>query len=443
MGLFSSILNEFCNQSINFKEDSASTRRKRIQTIFKNLPILVFSVVAFGIVRFAILFIEPSSFETTIIFSLFIPVLVILLIKIFIYSRKNFIPFESNQKIDLSIIIQHENTIGFYSSVMTFWVILMIPISIYYEYPKFDKGTQFMMAKITMNLDFIILMQPKKTARFTEVVFTLSYFIMLIFKTFTFIDIFFAFSACTSTYFIHFIAIQFNNEYTSHREKEKMMKLNSDTFKVINEPVIIVDSSVTKSVFKNQAFIDLQQNIKCQNEIEILNNLKDSNNSSLSDTIRASNKSSTGQNIIKDGPTLFSLDTNSNKDNKLTYIIKKSRKKYKHFQEEMMAIFFQDIGKEMELKILEGNREFTFLMLYSLSHEIRTPINGMKGILQLIKDKSEMKYYKQIKFALSCCEFLVNQVNCMLDYSQILKSEFRIHLDLVDIREYFNKIKKN
>ena len=81
-------------------------------------------------------------------------------------------------------------------------------------------------------------------------------------------------------------------------------------------------------------------------------------------------------------------------------------------------------------------------MLYSLSHEVRTPLNGMKGILHLMKCKSDTKYYKQIKIALSCCQFLECQINSILDYAQILKNEFSLHLEFVDITCFLAKIQK-
>ena len=110
--------------------------------------------------------------------------------------------------------------------------------------------------------------------------------------------------------------------------------------------------------------------------------------------------------------------------------------------EEVTAIYFHDIGNAIEKKILQHNIEFTNLMLYSLSHEIRTLINGMQGILLLLKNHNDPNLQKQIKIALSCSEFLVIQMNCMLDYSQIIKKEFKMHIESLEIKPFLNKLKK-
>lgn len=81
-------------------------------------------------------------------------------------------------------------------------------------------------------------------------------------------------------------------------------------------------------------------------------------------------------------------------------------------------------------------------MLYSLSHEVRTPLNGIQGILQLLKNKIENEFKEKIKIALACSSFLVNQINCMLDYSEIIKNEFQIHLEQVNLNEFFSKMIK-
>ena len=117
------------------------------------------------------------------------------------------------------------------------------------------------------------------------------------------------------------------------------------------------------------------------------------------------------------------------------------KQKLKAFDDEVIALYIHDVGNEIEKKTLEKNIELSTLMLYSLSHEIRTPINGMQGILQLLISKVYEKLHQQIKVALSCSEFLTSQINCILDYSQIIKNEFKIHLELVDIHKYLKHIK--
>ena len=195
-------------------------------------------------------------------------------------------------------------------------------------------------------------------------------------------------------------------------------------------------------MFKNQAFIELQQKVECKDEIEVLSVLKNEKNSTLKeDLLNQKLKGNDSKNDLEIS-SVYSLIQNNKKNKKKSYIIRKIEKKLKQVKENVIGIYFHDIGNEIEIKVLEENVEFTNLMLFSLSHEIRTPLNGMQGILQLLKGKTESQYNMQIKIALSCSEFLVNQINCMLDYSQIIKKEFKLHLERVDVKKFFEMIKK-
>ena len=440
MNLISSIFVDFFYQSNHFLGSSESTRSKRIQNIFKNCFVLNTCLFGYVTVRAIILFIEPSSFGTTISFSIFLPLMFLTNLKLTLYVRKNQIARKKDYAYSFQGLDSYENHIGFYSSLLSFWVITLIPFTIYYENDKFDKGVQFMMSKIFLNFTDIILMQPKKHAQFCEILFTLIYFIILSMKSFSFVNLFFASAASISTYFIFYIADQMNREYSRYKKKEDVLKLNDEIFKIIEDPILIINSSLNRIIFKNQAYIDLQNLMQINDEIGLMTQLRSDTNVSLLESIQKE-----FQNFFQNPnseTSIYSASLKKNNEKKIAYHVKKVRKKLKNVSEEVIAIYFHYIGNEIEKKILQQNIEFTNLMLYSLSHEIRTPLNGMQGILLLIKNQMEHKFNLQIKIALSCSEFLVSQINCMLDYSQIIKKEFKLHLESLEIRPYLNKLKK-
>ena len=436
------IYNEFTRQSINFEKNSKATRSKRIQTIFKNAPILICCIFAYVTTRFVILFIEESSKGANLAFSIFLPMMFFINIMFTLYIRKNPVSRSSKLKYSIDIIRNYENNIGFYSSLMSFWVSFMIPFTLYFENDKFDKGIQFMMSKLFLTLTDIILMQPKFHSQFIEIVFTLSYLLILSMKSFSFINSFFASAACTSTFFIFYIAEQLNFDYNNLlKKKKKIIKLNHEIFKMIKEPILIIYNTLTGVVFKNEAFIELQRKIECNDEIDVLHMLTNEKNTSLKDDLLSQKLSGNNSSHDLDLYSVYSINQKNKKEKKQSYLIRKTEKKLKQIKENVIGIYFHDIGNEIEIKVLEENVEFTNLMLYSLSHEIRTPLNGMQGILQLIIGKTESQYNEQIKIALSCSEFLVTQINCMLDYSQIINNEFKLHLDSIDLKKYFKALK--
>ena len=440
--IFNCFRNEFINQSNDFIEDSKLVRTKRIQTILENSFILEGCMVGFGIIRGIILFIESSSLLTTIAFSLFLPGIIGLGLILHFYFKQNKIPNKKDYLLNDKALIIYENQIGMFSSLISFWILFWIPITIYFEYAKFDKGIQFMMSKMSLHLNHIILMQPKKNARFCEVFFSISYFIILIFSCFSYTDLFFALGASVATYFIFYIADKISNEFKIMKEKDNTIMVNSEIFKMIQEPIVILDSSLKECIFKNQAFKELQKISSSSNEIDLLSRMKNENNCALSHILKSQKIVNEKLHSLENSCFLFSLNKNIEKNESFEFSIKAVRKKLKHLNEEVTAVYFHDIGKEIEIKVMKGNIEFTHLMLYSLSHEVRTPLNGMQGILQLMKTKGDMKYYRQIKLALSCSQFLENQINCMLDYAQILKNEFKLHLEFVNIETFLTKIHK-
>jgi len=255
MQIVHEIINEFFNQSIRFQNNSEATRLKRIQNIFRNSHLLIYYMYTNIIIRALILFIEESSFGTQISFAIFLPIMFIMALSYHNYVKKNQIIHKKDLAKTKKLISVYENEIGFYSCMISSGICIMIPFTIYYEYDKFDKGIQFMMSKVFLNFTDIILMQPKRHAQLIEIVFTISYCVILFFKSFSFINMFFIITTCISTTFILHLADQLNNIYNIFKKKEKMLKFNDEILKIINDPILITSSSLNETLFKNEVFI--------------------------------------------------------------------------------------------------------------------------------------------------------------------------------------------
>ena len=357
--------------------------------------------------------------------------------------KNNPLPKIKLLKSSVDILKLYENNIGFYSSCISFCVAFVIPFTIYFENDKFDKGIQYMMSKLFLNLTDIILMQPKFHAQFIEIYFSLSYLLILSIKSFSFINLFFGSAACSFTFFIFYMTEQLTLDYNKLlKAKKNLMKLNNQIFKMIKEPILILYRSFSGVVFKNQAFSDLQNSLDCKYEIDLINRMKNEKGASLKDLIAQEPIINEKFGSEMEASSVFTFHLDNKMKKKRSYLIRVTSKKLKQFKEGIVAFYLHDIGNELELKVLEKNVEFTNLMLYSLSHEVRTPLNGIQGILQLLKNKIENEFKEKIKIALACSSFLVNQINCMLDYSEIIKNEFQIHLEQVNLNEFFSKMIK-
>ena len=92
---------------------------------------------------------------------------------------------------------------------------------------------------------------------------------------------------------------------------------------------------------------------------------------------------------------------------------------------------------------LEISERMKNILFCSISHELRTPINQINGMLQIIKqsvkDQSIMRF---INISLSSCDMLMSKVEDILDYSMLEAGSCQIKKDQIDIREMMIKIEK-
>jgi signal transduction histidine kinase len=95
------------------------------------------------------------------------------------------------------------------------------------------------------------------------------------------------------------------------------------------------------------------------------------------------------------------------------------------------------------IKDLEEQVEFTNyknLLVATASHEFRTPLNGILGMLTVLENyiTEEGKYF--LRVATNSSTFLLNLINDMLDFSQIESKKFRISNGPFDIRKMLYEV---
>ena len=77
-----------------------------------------------------------------------------------------------------------------------------------------------------------------------------------------------------------------------------------------------------------------------------------------------------------------------------------------------------------KLKELDGYKD---KLLATVSHDLRTPLNGLVGILELLSTKIvEKEAKKYLRIATRCSNLLLFMINDILDFSQISNGKLRL-----------------
>lgn len=99
-----------------------------------------------------------------------------------------------------------------------------------------------------------------------------------------------------------------------------------------------------------------------------------------------------------------------------------------HWQnEKAFLILMSDISARKMVKKLIELDAYKDELLSTVSHDLRTPVNGIVGILELLYEKivdKELKKY--VKIASKCSNLLLFMINDILDFSQINNGKLRL-----------------
>ena len=104
-------------------------------------------------------------------------------------------------------------------------------------------------------------------------------------------------------------------------------------------------------------------------------------------------------------------------------------------------ILMSDISAVKLVKKLQELDAYKDQLLATVSHDLRTPLNGMVGILELLKDKiSDKSSMKYLKIATRCSNLLLFMINDILDFSQITNGKLRLIFSKYRIRDLIKEV---
>ena len=96
-----------------------------------------------------------------------------------------------------------------------------------------------------------------------------------------------------------------------------------------------------------------------------------------------------------------------------------------------------NLRKVIELQNLD---EYKNRLLATVSHDLRTPLNGLIGIFEVVIPQiSEQEIKKNLTIGLRSANLLLYMINDILDFSQIIHKKIRLNLESVVIQDILNE----
>lgn len=139
------------------------------------------------------------------------------------------------------------------------------------------------------------------------------------------------------------------------------------------------------------------------------------------------------------------LESNTGKLSKRHYIVKTRQIEWKTnvSSDENLKSFlhiFVDITSTEKLKQEKTLREYQRMMLSSVAHEFRNPLNAISGNLQLIELFQDPKIEKYVRVSRNSCTLLNSYVEDILDLGRIEGSAFQLNCEEFMIGEVFKEV---
>ena len=112
---------------------------------------------------------------------------------------------------------------------------------------------------------------------------------------------------------------------------------------------------------------------------------------------------------------------------------------------EVKTIYLIEIKKSVTKNsswIIKENEENSLNIIRTISHELRTPINGMIGSLSLLKEIILEGCKDLLQIALVSSKLLYNNINMMIDYSLIMHKQFRPSYNFISLQAIRNRLEE-
>ncbi len=108
-----------------------------------------------------------------------------------------------------------------------------------------------------------------------------------------------------------------------------------------------------------------------------------------------------------------------------------------------ISMFMRDITEELEAEEKKTEDKFKNMLLFSLSHELKTPLNIFQGFLYAAKKYMTTAIMRNmLRDSKGAWRYLRNKIGDILDYAQLLSNEFSLHESAFSIRRFTEYLRK-
>ena len=254
--------------------------------------------------------------------------------------------------------------------------------------------------------------------------------------------------------------------------KEQLTKTREKIFHYIHDGMLVLSGETKKHLFRNQAFDRIMAqilqraatescNLRREAEVSIcLEKLVVDTNSFNKKIIKeffydkyassAPEKNSTLLNVtndlvkydfLREDPVEFRVSfADPASDIPRIYQVRTFRT-FWHSEETIVLIFDDVTDKEaaVYLRMSDTNKD---KIISTVSHEFRTPLNGILGILQIMEKNSlDPEISKYINLCKSNASLLLSISNTMLDIQQIREGKFKLHSSKTHLIHMLEEVK--
>ncbi len=110
----------------------------------------------------------------------------------------------------------------------------------------------------------------------------------------------------------------------------------------------------------------------------------------------------------------------------------------------VISVLIHDMTDELHKEEKKAEGKYKNMLLFSLSHELKTPLNIFQGFLSdakklMMSTKGMQSSFLQAK---GSWRYLRNKINDILDYAQIIAGEFALHLTKFSLSRFIGYLKK-
>jgi PAS domain S-box-containing protein len=148
---------------------------------------------------------------------------------------------------------------------------------------------------------------------------------------------------------------------------------------------------------------------------------------------------------IKETKEYSSIETFAYRKNQTCYPVRMKLVREDNGQESANICFVRNVTElnsviKREKNVKEELKEATGVkneFLANITHELRTPVNGMKGLADVLLSTELTQYQREnINIIRRCCDNMTNIINGILDFSKITAGKMQLENKVIDISNF-------